>query len=293
MNKHKNKIPLYILGLVSVAFMVLLDVVLVTVVGFVSTLGVEDPLQMCAEVIKLIKGLMSTSLTSAKIPVWSLLLVAVLFILAIAAYFIGGYFKRNQDLLKIKTYDKNKNKQTLEGLTGAKRPSLSNFWVGAAKVYGRSLVVTLISATALIVFVVMAFLAVVPLVTIISKSNSISSGFPLVLSAILALVSAWVILFVFVLIKVYMIGLYRGMVMYADKFIRKSVNSVNSAFVRKYTDYLMYTFLYFGVRALLLWVCATYSVQIAKANVMVEIYILDAIFKIGYLILVNRKCIGE
>ena len=132
-----------------------------------------------------------------------------------------------------------------------------------------------------------------PLVTIISKSNSISSGFPLVLSAILALVSAWVILFVFVLIKVYMIGLYRGMVMYADKFIRKSVNSVNSAFVRKYTDYLMYTFLYFGVRALLLWVCATYSVQIAKANVMVEIYILDAIFKIGYLILVNRKCIGE
>ena len=293
MNKHKNKIPLYILGLVSVAFMVLLDVVLVTVVGFVSTLGVEDPLQMCAEVIKLIKGLMSTSLTSAKIPVWSLLLVAVLFILAIAAYFIGGYFKRNQDLLKIKTYDKNKNKQTLEGLTGAKRPSLSNFWVGAAKVYGRSLVVTLISATALIVFVVMAFLAVVPLVTIISKSNSISSGFPLVLSAILALVSAWVILFVFVLIKVYMIGLYRGMVMYADKFIRKSVNSVNSAFVRKYTDYLMYTFLYFGVRAVLLWVCATYSVQIAKANVMVEIYILDAIFKIGYLILVNRKCIGE
>ncbi|MBR5137886.1 MAG: hypothetical protein IKV30_07735 [Clostridia bacterium] len=293
MNKHKNKLPLYILGLVSVAFMVLLDVVLVTVVGFVSTLGVEDPLQMCAEVIKLIKGLMSTSLTSAKIPVWSLLLVAVLFILAIAAYFIGGYFKRNQDLLKIKTYDKNKNKQTLEGLTGAKRPSLSNFWVGAAKVYGRSLVVTLISATALIVFVVMAFLAVVPLVTIISKSNSISSGFPLVLSAILALVSAWVILFVFVLIKVYMIGLYRGMVMYADKFIRKSVNSVNSAFVRKYTDYLMYTFLYFGVRAVLLWVCATYSVQIAKANVMVEIYILDAIFKIGYLILVNRKCIGE
>ena len=293
MNKHKNKLPLYILGLVSVAFMVLLDVVLVTVVGFVSTLGVEDPLQMCAEVIKLIKGLMSTSLTSAKIPVWSLLLVAVLFILAIAAYFIGGYFKRNQDLLKIKTYDKNKNKQTLEGLTGAKRPSLSNFWVGAAKVYGRSLVVTLISATALIVFLVMAFLAVVPLVTIISKSNSISSGFPLVLSAILALVSAWVILFVFVLIKVYMIGLYRGMVMYADKFIRKSVNSVNSAFVRKYTDYLMYTFLYFGVRALLLWVCATYSVQIAKANVMVEIYILDAIFKIGYLILVNRKCIGE
>ena len=293
MNKHKNKLPLYILGLVSVAFMVLLDVVLVTVVGFVSTLGVEDPLQMCAEVIKLIKGLMSTSLTSAKIPVWSLLLVAVLFILAIAAYFIGGYFKRNQDLLKIKTYDKNKNKQTLEGLTGAKRPSLSNFWVGAAKVYGRSLVVTLISATALIIFVVMAFLAVVPLVTIISKSNSISSGFPLVLSAILALVSAWVILFVFVLIKVYMIGLYRGMVMYADKFIRKSVNSVNSAFVRKYTDYLMYTFLYFGVRAVLLWACATYSVQIAKANVMVEIYILDAIFKIGYLILVNRKCIGE
>lgn len=293
MRKHKKQIPLYILGLATVVVMVALDVVLVTVVGFVTTLGVDDPLQMCAELVKLFKGVLGTKIGSANIPIWLLAAAALLFGLAVVAYFIGGYFKRNQDILKVTTYDRNKNKQTLEGLTGAKRPEVSNFWVGAAKVYVRSLLVTFFAAVLLILFVVLAFFAIVPTITIISKFDSISSGFPLILSAILALVSVWVILFVFVLIKIYIIGLYRGMIMYADKYILKSFNFVNSAFVRKYTDYLMHTILYVGVRAFLLWICATYSSQIANANIMVEIYILDAVFKIGYLLLVNRKCIGD
>ena len=293
MNKHKSRIPLYILGLMAAIFMVLLDMVLVTAVGFVAQLEVEDPLQVCASLMKFVGSVLTKELGSLNMPVWVLAIIAFVFTLSIAAFFIGGYFKRNQDLIKIETYDRNKNKQTFAGLTGAQRPEISNFWAGAAKVYLRSLIVTTISGIALVGFVVLAFLALVPMVTIISKSGSITSGFPLVISSVLALVSVWIILFVFVLIKVYMIGLYRGMVMYADKFVRKAINSVNSAFTRKYTDYLLYSILYIGFRALLLWVCTAYSIQLARADVMTEIYILDGLIKVGYLILVNRKCIGD
>ncbi len=293
MNKHKNQLPLYILGIIAALFMVLLDMALVTVVGFVVTLGVEDPLQLCAQLLQLVKNVMTTGLGSANIPVWVLSVLGGSVLLAIAAFFIGGYFKRNQDILKVKTYDRNKNRQNLTGLAGVKRPELTNFWVGAAGVYLRSLAVTFISAVTLLVFFIMGFLALVPMVAIIFKGGSISSGFPLVLSATLALVSVWIILFVFVLIKIYMIGAYRGMVMYSDKFIRKSINSVNSVFVRKYTDYLMLTVLYIALRAALLWISTTYSIQLAKANVMPEIYVLDGMLKVGYLLLLNRKCIGD
>lgn len=293
MNKHKNQLPLYILGIIAALFMVLLDMALVTVVGFVVTLGVEDPLQLCAQLLQLVKNVMTTGLGSANIPVWVLSVLGGSVLLAIAAFFIGGYFKRNQDILKVKTYDRNKNRQNLTGLAGVKRPEPTNFWVGAAGVYLRSLAVTFISAVTLLVFFIMGFLALVPMVAIIFKGGSISSGFPLVLSATLALVSVWIILFVFVLIKIYMIGAYRGMVMYSDKFIRKSINSVNSVFVRKYTDYLMLTVLYIALRAALLWISTTYSIQLAKANVMPEIYVLDGMLKVGYLLLLNRKCIGD
>lgn len=290
MNKHKNQLSLYILGLFTAVIMVALDVVLVTIIGLGTTLGIEDPLELCAGVFTLVGNLMTRVFFG--LPVWLLFAIGSCLLLAIASFFIGGYFKRNQELLKIKTYDKNKNKQTLTGIAGVKRPELTNFWVGAAKVYLRSLLVTFISAVALSVFLVLAFLALVPVITVISKSGSLS-GFSLVLCAGLALVSVWVVLFVFVLLKIYMIGLYRGMIMYSDKFFLKSLNSVNSVFMRKYTDYLMMTILYLGLRVLVLWVCTAFANQLAKANVMMEIYILDGFLKVGYLLLVNRTCIGD
>lgn len=265
---------------------------LVILVGICVTMGVEDPLKVFSELVKLAGNLLSRGIGSIKIPIGLLAAIGVLVILAVAAFFIGGYFKRNSDINKIKTYDKNKNTQSLGGIVGVKRPELTNFWVGAARIYPRAIAVTMMSAGTLLAFVAMSVLAIIPTVAVISRSGSIK-GFQLILSSILALISVWVVLLVFVLIKIYIIGLYKGMVMYSNKFIRKSINSVNTSFMRRYTDYLILTVLYVIIRAVLLWVCSAFSVQLAKANVMPEIYILDGLLKVGYLLLVNRMSIGE
>lgn len=292
MNKHKNLLPLYILGLLTAVVLVSVDMALVILVGICVTMGVEDPLKVFSELIKLADNLLSRGIGSIKLPIGLLAAIGVLVILAAAAFFIGGYFKRNSDIIKIKTYDKNKNTQSLGGIVGVKRPELTNFWVGAARIYPRALAVTMMSAVTLIAFMAMSVLAIIPTVTVISRSGSIK-GFQLILSSILALISVWVVLLVFVLIKIYIIGLYKGMVMYSNKFIRKSINSVNTSFMRRYTDYLILTVIYVVIRAVLLWVCSAFSVQLARANVMPEIYILDGLLKVGYLLLVNRMSIGE
>lgn len=292
MSKHKNLLPLYILGLLTAVLLVAVDMGLVILVGICVTMGVEDPLKVFSELVKLAGNLLSRGIGSIKIPIGLLAAIGVLVILAVAAFFIGGYFKRNSDINKIKTYDKNKNTQSLGGIVGVKRPELTNFWVGAARIYPRALAVTMMSAGTLLAFVAMSVLAIIPTVAVISRSGSIK-GFQLILSSILALISVWVVLLVFVLIKIYIIGLYKGMVMYSNKFIRKSINSVNTSFMRRYTDYLILTVLYVIIRAVLLWVCSAFSVQLAKANVMPEIYILDGLLKVGYLLLVNRMSIGE
>lgn len=292
MSKHKNLLPLYILGLLTAVVLVAVDMALVILVGICVTMGVEDPLKVFSELIKLAGNLLSRSIGSIKLPIGLLAAIGVLVILAVAAFFIGGYFKRNSDIVKIKTYDKNKNTQSLGGIAGVKRPELTNFWVGAARIYPRALAVTMMSAVTLIAFMAMSVLAIIPTVTVISRSGSIK-GFQLILSSILALISVWVVLLVFVLIKIYIIGFYKGMVMYSNKFIRKSINSVNTSFMRRYTDYLILTVIYVVIRAVLLWVCSAFSVQLARANVMPEIYILDGLLKVGYLLLVNRMSIGE
>ncbi len=292
MNKHKNLLPLYILGLLTAVVLVAVDIALVILVGICVTMGVEDPLKVFSELIKLAGNLLSRGIGSIKLPIGLLAAIGVLVILAVAAFFIGGYFKRNSDIIKIKTYDKNKNTQSLGGIVGVKRPELTNFWVGAARIYPRALAVTMMSAVTLIAFMAMSVLAIIPTVTVISRSGSIK-GFQLILSSILALISVWVVLLVFVLIKIYIIGLYKGMVMYSNKFIRKSINSVNTSFMRRYTDYLILTVIYVVIRAVLLWVCSAFSVQLARANVMPEIYILDGLLKVGYLLLVNRMSSGK
>lgn len=292
MSKHKNLLPLYILGLLTAVVLVAVDMALVILVGICVTMGVEDPLKVFSELIKLAGNLLSRGIGSIKLPIGLLAVIGVLVILAVAAFFIGGYFKRNSDIVKIKTYDKNKNTQSLGGIAGVKRPELTNFWVGAARIYPRALAVTMMSAVTLIAFMAMSVLAIIPTVTVISRSGSIK-GFQLILSSILALISVWVVLLVFVLIKIYIIGFYKGMVMYSNKFIRKSINSVNTSFMRRYTDYLILTVIYVVIRAVLLWVCSAFSVQLARANVMPEIYILDGLLKVGYLLLVNRMSIGE
>ncbi len=292
MSKHKNLLPLYILGLLTAVVLVAVDIVLVTLVGICVTMGVEDPLKILSELIKLASNLLSRGIGPIKLPIGVLAAIGVVVVLVVAAFFIGGFFKRKSDINKIKTYDKNKNTQSFAGVVGAKRPELTNFWVGAARIYPRSLAVTMISAVSLILFMAMAVLAIIPTVTVISKSGSIK-GFQLILSSILALVSVWVVLLVYVLIKIYIIGLYKGMVMYSNKYIRKSINSVTTAFMRRYTDYLILTVLYLIIRAVLLWVCSAFSIQLARANVMPEIYILDGMLKVGYLLLVNRMSIGE
>ncbi len=290
MAKFKNRLPLSILGFISAVFMVAMDALLIIVAGIISSLGVEDPLQVTARSVELVINTLRRPVKG--IPIWVLALAAGAVMTVVSSFFIGGYFRRRSDMMRQKTYDSNRKSQVPAGVEGARRPEIVGFWRGAAGVYVRSLAVTAVSVVTLIAFVVLSALAIVPTVAIISKNGELK-GFTLFLSATLALICIWTILLVFVLIKVYIFGLYKGMVMYAQNFVRKSFNSVNAAFVRRYTDYMQLTVLYLAVRIALAWVCSKYAVWIANAGIMGEIYAIDLIFKYVYIRLMNHVCFGE